>query len=431
MVDDNTALTDPAADADAHLWHPWSPVQQRDRRFTPERGKGCWVWDTDGNRYIDAVAAALNSTCGHSEEALISAAVEQLRLFPHYDLSEASHRPAEQLAARLAGLLPDDLNRVLFVNSGSEAAEAAVRIAADHWKNVGAPRTHVVTFARGYHGSTALAQHLSGLGMTETGFDAPFPISRVEWPPPIGEGEGSAALLERFAAVVDDRTAAVIVEPLLNVGGGVLLPEGFLCGLREVCNRTGSLLIVDEVFTGFGRTGRMFGFEHDGITPDVVMLSKGISSGYMPLGAVVARTGIHRSFANDPFIGGLRYGHTTGGHAVACAVGLRTLDLIEERGLVGNTAAMGAELLDSVKPLAAAPPVVDVRGLGLVVVMELSTAEDARRLLILARQRGLLLKCQQNAVMAVAPLVIGSADVEELSRRWAAAVDALAEEKMR
>jgi adenosylmethionine-8-amino-7-oxononanoate aminotransferase/4-aminobutyrate--pyruvate transaminase len=436
MADDSIALIESADErgtapvarrGDDHLWYPWSPVGRQEDRIRFERGDGCWVRDDTGKSYLDAVASALNSVCGYGNEALVAAATEQLRKLPHYDLSVSSHGPAEQLAARVAALLPDDLDKVFFVNSGSETAEVALRIVMDYWRNTGKPRGHVVTFARGYHGSTALAQYLSALAVTDTGFVPLFPINRVEWPSGRSDENAgdAAALLKRFEAVVDTNTAAVVVEPLLNVGGGVVLPEGFLSGLRELCDRTGALLVLDEVFTGFGRTGRMFGFEHEGVTPDVVMMSKGISSGFVPLGAVAARRRVHDSFAADPFFGGLRYGHTTSGHAVACAVGLRTLELIEEHDLVANADTMGALLRDLVKPLSTKAPVVDVRGLGLVVAVELESAELAQRLTSLARREGLLLRCQQNAVMAIPPLIIGRTEVEEISQRWSYAVDAL------
>ncbi|MBP2471450.1 adenosylmethionine-8-amino-7-oxononanoate aminotransferase [Crossiella equi] len=423
MVDDGIGLISRTR-ARGNVWHPWSPVR-REGRMTAVRGEGARVRDGEGREYLDAVSAALNSSVGYGETELVEAAARQMRELHHYDLSECSHEPAERLAERLAGLLPGDLDRVLFVNSGSEAAEAAVRVALDHWRNAGSPRRQVVTFARGYHGTTALAQHLSGLAVTDTGFAPLFPVSRVDWPagaPGAGDAE---ELLARFAAVVDESTAAVVVEPLINVGGGIMLPPGFLRGLRALCDRTGALLVLDEVFTGFGRTGRMFGFDHDGVVPDVVMLSKGISAGYAPLGAVAVRGWLHDSFAGDPFIGGLRYGHTTGGHAVACAVALRVLDLLADRDLVGNAARRGEQLLARMRPALGVPPVTDVRGLGLVVVVELPNADLARRVLLAAREEGLLLKCQQNAVMAVPPLNITEDEVEELATRWLRALHAV------
>jgi adenosylmethionine-8-amino-7-oxononanoate aminotransferase/4-aminobutyrate--pyruvate transaminase len=393
-------------------------------------GQGHWVWDRDGHCYLDAVASALNSSCGYGHKALVDAATEQMTRLPHVDLSVATHAPAELFAARLAELLPGDLDRVLFLNSGSEAAEAALRMALGYWRNVGEPRTRVVTFARGYHGSTALALHLSGLPAMGTAFAPPFPVTRVElpFPPAQAHAPGAAeALLDSFARAIGGSAdvAAVVVEPLLNVGGGVVLPPGFLHGLRELCHRTGALLVADEVFCGFGRTGRSFGFDHDRITPDIVLLSKGITSGYVPLAATVARRHVHDSFAADPVLGGLRYGHTTSGHAVACAVGLATLDVIENQELVSNADRMGTFLLQLLKPLARYPSVLDVRGLGLVAVVEMATADQARRVVDRAREFRLLLRCQQNAVMAVPPLTIDRSGIEELADRCTRAVDSL------
>ncbi|MEU2085513.1 aminotransferase class III-fold pyridoxal phosphate-dependent enzyme [Streptomyces albus] len=415
--------TDRARERDRrHLWHPWSSVRQpADDRPILVAGEGCRVRDVTGARYLDAMASAMNSSCGYAHPALLEAARRQLELLPHFDLSAASHLPAGLAAERIAGLLPAGLERTFFVNSGSEATEAAVRIAHDHWTNRDEPRDRLVTFAAGYHGTTLVAQHLSGLPTNAIHGTAPFPVTRVELPlepAALRTPEALTLLANAFERAVLDGPppAAVMVEPLLNVGGGVVLPDGFLRALRTLCDRTGALLIVDEVFCGFGRTGRMFGFQHDGVTPDLVTMSKGISGGYVPFAALTTTDEVYRSFAADPLLGGLRYGHTTGGHAVACAVALAVLDVIEERGLVGSAARLGAELLAGLAPLAEHPEVTDVRGLGLVATVECRQPESAAALVAEAKRQGVLLRQQGRAVMAIPPLVIDAAEVAELVR---------------
>lgn len=403
-----------------YVWHPWSPVKDTagDSPILVS-GEGYRVRDAAGREYLDAMASAMNSSCGYAHPALIAAAERQLSLLPHFDLSVGTHLPVGQVAERISGLLPEGLGRTLFVNSGSEATEAAVRIAHGYWRNLGRPRDRIVTFAAGYHGTTLVAQHLSGLPTNVTHTVDPFPVTRVELPVPARElraPESLPPLVEAFERAVLDGTppAAVFVEAFLNVGGGVVLPPGFLRALRELCDRTGTLLVLDEVFCGFGRTGRMFGFDHEGITPDLVTMSKGLSGGYVPFAALSTTEAVYRSFAADPLIGGLRYGHTTGGHAVACAVALAVLDVLEEQKLVPAAAARGAELLAGLLPLAEHPEVADVRGLGLVATVEFHRPEFAAGLVTRARERGTLLRRQGCSVMAMPPLVIDGAGVAEL-----------------
>lgn len=421
------ALTEQDRDAAAldnrYVWRSWSPIKQaQNERLLIDRGEGYHVWDTAGRRYVDAVAGAMNSSCGYGEKRLIDAATQQLSRLPHYDQIGGGHSLAGSLGERLAGLLPGDLHRTFFTNSGSEAAEAAVRIAVNYWNNVGVARRRLVTFEAGYHGTTAMAQALSGLPAALPDLPFGIPITHVSLPVPSSRmllPETLSVLVEQFAQAIrgDSRgedVAAVIVEPFLNVGGGVCLPPGFLRELRRLCDEAGTMLVLDEVFTGFGRLGRMFGFERDEVVPDIVMMSKGISSGYMPLGAVTTTGEVFDSFALDPVFGGLRYGHTTSGHAAACAVALATLNVLEEDGLVGNASARGKELILGLTPLIQLPGIVDVRGEGLAVVLEVNDSAEAFRLMMLARSYGVLLKCQNRSLLVIPPLMIDRAGIEEL-----------------
>ncbi|UNZ08344.1 L-Lysine-8-amino-7-oxononanoate aminotransferase [Streptomyces rimosus subsp. rimosus] len=414
-----------------YVWHPWSPVGGADQdRPVLVSGQGYRVRDAAGREYLDAMASAMNASCGHAHPALIAAAERQMSLLPHFDLSVGTHLPVGRAAERIGALLPQGLDRTLFVNSGSEATEAAVRIAHNYWTNKGEPRNRIVTFAAGYHGTTYVAQHLSGLPTNAVYGGEPFPVTRVRpsLPPrELRRPEALPVLVEEFERAVLDGTppAAVFVEALLNVGGGVILPDGLLRALRDLCDRTGALLIVDEVFCGFGRTGRMFGFEHDGVAPDLVTMSKGLSGGYVPFAALTTTEAVYSSFAADPLIGGLRYGHTTGGHAVACAVACAVLDVIEERKLVEASAVLGEQLLAGLRPLLDHPEVSDVRGLGLVATVECARPEAAADLVAGARAHGVLLRRQGTAVMAIPPLVIDESGVAELVRVTGQALAAL------
>jgi adenosylmethionine-8-amino-7-oxononanoate aminotransferase len=413
---------------DQYVWHPWSPISGPSGRIMAAQASGHLMRDVDGTEYIDA--SALNATCGYAHPALVEAVSRQVGRLHGVDLSVHDHEVAGLLAERLAASLPEGLSRVLFTNSGSEGIEASCFIAASYWAHRGTPRTRVVTFDRGYHGSTTLARSLSGLPPTAHGFTRPLRVTPVALPTPdrvVRDPASTPELLAAFAAAIgedpDDLPMAVLVEPLINVGGGVVLPPGLLRGLRELCDSRGVLLIIDEIFTGIGRTGRMFGFQHEGIAPDIVVSSKGLSGGYAPIAAVAVQERVYRTFEDDPFLGGLRYGHTTSGHAVACAAGVATLDVVEREGLVARSRELGARLLDGLTPLAGEHGVRDVRGLGMLAILELAGSASATALVQTARRHHLLLRQQGAVVMVVPPLTIDAGVVDDVVTRVSAAID--------
>jgi adenosylmethionine-8-amino-7-oxononanoate aminotransferase len=407
----------------AHLWHIWTPLSADPADRMLVRGSGPYVTDIDGREWFDA--SSLNLTCGYAVPEIATAVGAQAARLHGYDLSVASHDLAGALAERLAGLLPADLSRTLLTNSGTEACEAALFIAAMHAELRADPRTRVVAFETGYHGSTLLSRALCGLPHLANPFRAPLPVTRVALPGTARwtrTPQALAPLLDAFrAALADDadgRPLAVLVEPLINVGGGVVLPSGFLAGLRELCDAAGALLILDEVSTGYGRTGAMFAFEHDEVVPDILVSSKGLAAGYAPIAAVNVRESIYQAFADDPLMGGLRFGQTTSGHALACAAALATLELIERHDLIARSERLGGVLLGELSTLTGTGPVRDVRGLGLFVTVELADADAATRLVAAAERDGLLLRQQGAVVMAVPPLTITDADLEVLVHRF-------------
>jgi adenosylmethionine-8-amino-7-oxononanoate aminotransferase len=415
------------------LWRPWIPVTPPVDPLLIVEGRGNRVRDAENNWYLDGIAGATNASCGHGHPRLIESAARQMGQLVHYDLMVASHHPAETLAARLAGVLPGRLNEIFLVNSGSEANEAATRIALQYWRNIGEDRDRVITFEAGYHGCTALTQHLSGLPFTVSEWVPPFPIEHVALPVSprtLRTAEGADALIARFAGALEagPPAAAVLVEPLLNIGGCIVLPTGFLTELRRLCDQHGTLLVLDEVFCGFGRTGRMFGFDHDGITPDIVTMSKGISGGYVPLAAVAATSTIKESFGQEPVLQGLRYGHTTGGHAVACAVASTVLDVIADENLVANAAVQGATILAALQDLLSHPVVADIRGVGLVAAIEAESPESAAAIVAAARRERLIMRQQGNLAMVIPPLTITTDEIAEMVSKIRAAVRLSAKE---
>jgi adenosylmethionine-8-amino-7-oxononanoate aminotransferase len=406
-----------------YLWHPWSPPAGDQAWRMMARGEGYRVWDVEGREFIDA--SALNSTCGYAHPEVMAAIGGQLARLHMVDLSAASCEPAGLLAERIASYLPPVLSKTLLVNSGSEGIEAAVMIAASYWSHVGRQRSRVVAFARAYHGSTLVSRSLSGLPFTDHPFREPLPVTHVELPASpreLREPGSLPLLLGGFERAIgndpSDLPIAVVVEPLLNVGGGVVLPAGFLRGLSGLCAATGTLLIADEVFTGYGRTGRMFACQHEDVVPDILVSSKGLAGGYLPITAVTVKQRIHDTFNDDHSVrGGLRYGHTTSGHAVACAAALATLDVIEKEDLAERSRYLGARLLGRLAPLAGDGEVCDVRGLGLVLTVEMSSVDAANRLMLRAQDAGLLLRQQGQAVMAVPPLIIDDRGADEIAAR--------------
>ncbi|MGZ0150531.1 aminotransferase family protein [Kribbella sp. WER1] len=401
------------------LWRPWTPITQQAHSLRIVEAHGNRVRDEDGKWYVDAISGVLNASCGHAHPKLIDAATRQMGQLVHYDPMVTSHDPAETLASRLADILPGELNETLLLNSGSEATEAAVRIALQYWRNLGKSRNRVITFEAGYHGSTFLSQKLSGLPFTVSEWTEPFPIDRVPLPAPASSmqtQEAADALVAGFEQALRSGppAAAVMVEPLLGLGGCVVLPSGFLSRLRSLCDEYGALLILDEVFCGFGRTGRMFGFEHEGIAPDLVTMSKGISGGYLPLAAVTVTSRIKQSFLSEPLVQGLRYGHTTGGHAVAAAVANTVLDVMSEEGLVENSAAQGRRLLEGLGRFTGSSLVTGVRGLGLVVALEASSVDAGEAIAVTMAAEGVMARHERGVIRIAPPLTISTEETDQI-----------------
>jgi adenosylmethionine-8-amino-7-oxononanoate aminotransferase len=409
-----------------HVWHGWAPFDHTIDKLVIERGQGYLVWDAEGHTYLDAISSSLNSTCGYQHPQVVAAIAAQMAQLHHVDHGVATNSPAARLAARIAECAATEsgpaLTRTLFTNSGSEAVEAALRIVAEFHRHRGEPRDRVITFEAGYHGSTNLCQALSGLPHVRPAYGHPFTVTRVPLPDPVTarDPEYTPLLLAAFDAAFaaqdgPQSVAAVLVEPFINVGGGIVLPPGLLLGLRDRCAEAGALFLIDEVFTGYGRTGRMFAFQHEDATPDVLISSKGLTSGYLPLGAVTTTDAVHLAFAADRAYGGLPYGHTTSGHALACATALAVLDVLQNEGLIERAATLGTDLLSKLAGFTAYRHVRDVRGFGLVVTLEMASPDVAQLLVAAARERGLLLRVQGSAVMAMPPLIIDERGVKDIA----------------
>jgi adenosylmethionine-8-amino-7-oxononanoate aminotransferase len=436
-----SALDHSAGDL-AHLIHPLTDHSKLPAAgpLVIVRGEGCELVAEGGQRLIDGMAGLWTVNLGHGREDLIAAAHDQMQALPYAaTFGGVSSPPPIELAERLVGLAPPGLSGVFFVSGGSEANETAIKLARRHWVRRGEPQKSIVlAHDRGYHG-------LSGVTTTATRLSAYHPefgaaaADIVEVPAPytyrcaagvpcepescpVCRGEALERKVEELGA---ERVAAVIVEPVFGSGGVIVPPPGYLRRLREVCDRHGILLIVDEVITGFGRTGAWFGCDHEEISPDMITFAKGVTSGYLPLGGVIVADELWEEL-RDPERrpGYLMHGFTHSGHPVACAVALANIEAIEREGWLDRVLEASATLAGLVAPLREHPEVGEIRQAGLMVGIELVAdketrqrwpveAERGRRVAADARQRGLLTRGLLDDILCLAPpFTISDAQME-------------------
>ena len=411
-----------------YLWHPWTPALTTGDSPFPlyVMGEGCFVYDSDGRKYLDARSAALNASLGYGREDIADAIREQMLQLMTFELAGSSTIPPAQLAAKMAELLPPPLQRTFFCSSGSEATETSIKMVRMYHRLRGdTSRNLIIGFNGGYHGATWGALALSNSRFNQEGYDPAaqgfiavgHPSNNTKSMRLADEAIGWVQLaIEKVSA---KRVAAVMIEPVLGVGGIRIPPDNYLRLLRELCDRHGILLIFDEVLTGFGRTGRMFAFEHWNVLPDIILSSKCLTGGYMPLSAVTATEDVYSVFINDPLLGGFRHGHTNSGHASACAGALAVIKAIEQENLVQNSADKGKIIIEELRSLAAShPAVVDVRGLGLLIAIEFDENEAGGQLAThfakYAANEGLIVRQQEEIVTIAPPLIISTTECDLL-----------------
>ena len=366
-----------------------------------DHGQGAWVWDADGNRYLDFLGGIAVNSLGHAHPVLVEAVTRQVSLAAHVSNLFAS-APQLELAERLkrlTGAGPD--GRVFFANSGTEANEAAFKLA--RLNRGGGSKTRILALVNAFHGRT-----MGALALTAKAY------MRDPFQPMVAGVEHIPATLEGLAAAVDDTVAALFVEPIQGEAGVIELPEGFLAKARELTERHGALLIVDEVQTGAGRTGDWFGFQHEGITPDAITLAKGMAGG-VPVGALVTFGAASQLFHTG------QHGTTFGGNPLATAAANAVLGEIESAGLVDNARARGEQLKRIIEELGSSL-VTGTRGRGLLVGIALA-APVAEKLVAAARTHGLIINATGPDVIRLAPpLVIGDIELAEFRERFGAAL---------
>jgi adenosylmethionine-8-amino-7-oxononanoate aminotransferase len=406
-------------------------------------GAGCWLYDDQGKRYLDACGGAYVANLGHGVAEIAAAIGEQASRVAYVNGTAFTSGPAEELADELAKRAPPGLDKVYFLCSGSEAVEAALKLARQYWVEAGKPEKHrVIARTPGYHGNTLLALSASARGHYKKLFapwlvdailiDAPYPYrcacaGRTDCPTCSGD-----ALEEAILRAGPDTVAAFIAEPVGGSSTGASVPRpGYFARVREICDRHGVLFVADEVLTGAGRTGRWLAGEHQGARPDIVTMGKGITGGYAPLSAVLARSSIVDVLARGS--GALKHAQTFSHNPLGCAAGLAAVRYIARHGLVERAAATGRVLHDRLASLGDLPSVGDVRGLGMLAGVELvedratrrpfpRRSKVAERLIAAAQERGLVLWPNVghadgengDLLMIAPPFVITEAEIDQL-----------------
>ena len=416
---------DLAAADRAHLWHPFT--QQRgwaeEEPLIVERTEGTDLIDIDGRRYIDGVSSLWCNVHGHRHPRIDAAVREQLDSVAHSTMLGLSHRPAIELARRLVELAPPGLARVFYSDSGSTAAEIALKMAFQYWRQRGEERPSFVALRMAYHGDTIGSVSVGGIDLFHSLY-RPLLFDTLKASP--GDLDEMDRLLGEHAGEV----AAVIMEPLVQGAAGMLMhPEGYLRGVRDLCDRHDVLLILDEVATGFGRTGRMFACEHEGVAPDLLCLAKGMTGGYLPLAATLATERIYEGFLGDfEEFRTFFHGHTYTGNPLACAAALATLEVFAEERTLERLAPKIDLLRNLLLPLADHPAVAEVRQRGFMVGIELSdfplSARIGHRVTMEARTRGAIVRPLGDVVVLMPPLAISLQDLRRLVSITSDAIEA-------
>jgi adenosylmethionine---8-amino-7-oxononanoate aminotransferase len=416
---------DLAAADRAYLWHPFT--QQRgwveEQPVIVERGEGTDLVDVDGNRYIDGVSSLWCNVHGHAHPRIDAAVREQLGRVAHSTMLGLSHRPAIELARRLVELAPPGLTRVFYSDSGSTATEIALKMAFQYWRQRGQDRRRFVALRMAYHGDTIGSVSVGGIDLFHSLYE-PLLFETLKAEP------GDVAGMGRLLAEHEGEVAAVIMEPLVQGAAGMLVhPPGYLRAVRDLCDRHGVLLILDEVATGFGRTGRMFACEHEGVAPDLLCLAKGLTGGYLPLAATLASERIYEGFLGEfEEFRTFFHGHTYTGNPLACAAALATLDVFREEHTLERLQPKIDLLAELLEPVAVHPAVRQVRRRGFMVGIELVEqplpVRIGHRVTLEARRRRAIIRPLGDVVVLMPPLSISREDLSRLVSITAEAIDA-------
>lgn len=398
-----------------HVWRPYCQMKTARPPLAVARTYGARIVLEDGRELVDGIASWWTACHGYNHPHIAAAVRRQLELAPHVMFGGLAHEPAYRLAARLASLLPGDLSHVFFAESGSVAVEIAMKMALQFWINRGvAGRTRFLSFKGGYHGDTLATMTVCD---PEEGMHALFAgVMPAQVIAALPVDEASTAALDTLLAERAHEIAAILVEPLVQGAGGMLFhsPE-VLRTLRALADKHEVLLIFDEIFTGFGRTGSLFAMQQAQIEPDIVTLSKALTGGTLPLSAAIASGKVFEAFWSDDPGAALMHGPTYMANPLACAAANASLDLFEDGGWAEDVARISRGLAEGLEPCRGLPGVVDVRTLGAIGVVEFDKAGDAGGLCARFAEEGVWIRPMGKLVYLAPAFVIGEADLERLT----------------
>ncbi|QRE73694.1 aspartate aminotransferase family protein [Methylobacterium aquaticum] len=434
-----------------HLIHPvisWKGHEARGATVL-QSAKGATLTDAEGHTLLDGFSGLWCVNVGYGHDSIVEVAAEQMRRLPYATgYFHFSSEPAIRLAARLAELAPGDLNHVYFTLGGSDAVDSAVRFIRYYYNVTGRPtKKHMIALERGYHGSSTIGAGLTAIQSFHDNFDAPTTLqhhipSPYPYRNPAGDDDATviaasvAALKAKVEELGQDNVAAFFAEPIQGSGGVIVPPDGWLKAMREAARDLDILFVADEVITGFGRTGPLFGCEHDGVVPDLMTTAKGLTSGYSPMGAVLMSDRIYRAIADHAPAGKpIGHGFTYSAHPVSAAVGLEVLRLYTEGGILENGRRAGERFTAGLKRLADHPLVGDVRVRGLLAGVELVTDKAKRtkpspdlgisgHLARLGYRNGVIFRAFADDIVGFAPpLCCTDEDIDTLLARFEQTLD--------
>ncbi|WP_420347137.1 aspartate aminotransferase family protein [Pelagibius sp.] len=440
-----------AVDRDiAYHLHPYTNARKNESEgsLIIDRGDGVYVIDSQGKRYLEAMAGLWCAGLGFSEERLVKAASDQMARLPYYhSFAQKTAGPAVDLAEKLVGMTPPQLTKVFFANSGSEANDSAVKMVWYYNNAIGRPqKKKIISRVKGYHGVTIAAASLTAMPYVQAGFDLPI-ANIIHTGAPhhyrfAQEGESEDAFTDRLARELEDlilqegpdTVAAFIGEPLQGAGGVVVPPDGYWAKIQAVLKKYDVLLIADEVICGFGRTGRMFGSETFGLEPDIMTCAKQLSSAYVPISAVLISDPVYQAIAdNSAKLGSFGHGYTYGAHPVAAAVALETLKIYEERRIVDHVQAVAPRLQDGLRRFQDNPIVGEIRGIGLIAAAELVADKAGKTpfdpagkvgafFAARAQDHGVIFRNLGDTIAICPPMIITEAEIDRLLEGFAAAL---------
>lgn len=433
-----------------HLIHPVSSFRGHEQHGARvlATGDGMWLTDVDGRTVLDGFAGLWCVNAGYGHDSIVAAATEQMARLPYATgYFHFSSEPAIQLSGELTALAPEGLDHVYFTLGGSDAVDSAIRYIVHYFNAIGKPdKKQFISLQRGYHGSSSTGAGLTALANFHRGFDLPRHWQHyIPSPDPYRHATGNPAeviadsvksLEQKVAELGADNVAAFCCEPIQGSGGVIVPPKGWLKAMREACDRLGILMLVDEVITGFGRTGPMFACDAEGVSPDFMTLAKGLTSGYLPMGAVLMADHIYQSIADSaPIAAPVGHGFTYSGHPVSAAVALEVLRLYQEGGLIANGQKVAERFAKCLADIAEHPLVGDVRNRGMLGAIELVTDKQTKqgfdpaldapgKLSQITWDNGVIVRCFAQDIIGFAPaLCCTEKEMDEIFVRIRASLD--------